>query len=313
MSEELKQAIKELVLRAGYVACGIIRAEPFVEYQRALGERIARFPEAAPLYEELRPRVDPQSKAPWVRSIVVCVRRYGKYILPQEAVGHIGRNYLGDRRFEGCADHAISDVVRDGLKALGLRIRKGGVPDRWAGARAGVTRFGRNCFAYAGRYGSWVNIESWRVDAELPPDEPTLTPACPPDCRACIKACPTGALSEPFVMRMDRCIAYLTYYAPHPIVPARWEKMGPWIYGCDVCQEVCPLNRGAWEPLEEAGWQMAVAEHLSPAALATMSAEVYREIIHPRFPYIPLEDLERWHVNARRALAYLASRNTVHH
>ena len=170
MNSELKLAIKQLALSAGYVACGITSAEPFAPYERALRDRRARFPAAAPLYDAMRHRVDPRSTAPWVRSIVVCVRRYGQYALPPGLAKHIGRNYLCDRRFPGCVDHGISDVVRDGLKALGLRVRKGGVPDRWAAVRAGVARFANNCFVYAGRYGSWINIESWRVDAEIDPE-----------------------------------------------------------------------------------------------------------------------------------------------
>ena len=304
MNSELKLAIKQLALSAGYVACGITSAEPFAPYERALRDRRARFPAAAPLYDAMRHRVDPRSTAPWVRSIVVCVRRYGQYALPPGLAKHIGRNYLCDRRFPGCVDHGISDVVRDGLKTLGLRVRKGGVPDRWAAVRAGVARFANNCFVYAGRYGSWINIESWRVDAEIDPDEPTAKPVCPPTCRACVEACPTGALEAPHVMRMDHCVAYLTYDAPHPIEAELWERMGPWIYGCDVCQRVCPLNQGAWEPLEQAHWQASVAEQLTPSALATMDRVTYREIVHPRFGYIPLDDLDRWHANARRALTY---------
>lgn len=304
MSEELKQAIVELALEAGYVACGVTTADPFAEYARALQDRMARFPEAAPLYAEMQSRVDPRATAPWVESLVVCVRRYGKYELPEGLAEHFGRNYLCDRRHQACPDHGMSDQVHEGLKALGLQVRKGGVPDRWAGARAGVTRFGRNNFAYAGRYGSWINIESWRVSAALPPDEPALSPVCPPDCRACIEACPTGALMAPFTMRMDRCIAHLTYHAPWPIAPELWEQMGPWVYGCDVCQHVCPLNRHAWEPLERATWLDPVAHLLTPASLATMDERTYREVVHPLFWYIPPDDLPRWHANARRALGH---------
>jgi epoxyqueuosine reductase len=258
MNEELAAAIRELALRAGYAACGIATAEPFAEFDRAVRDRIARFPEAAALYAPLLRRADPRAANPWARSLVVCARWYGKYRLPPGPTGHIGRNYLCDRRHADSPDHEMPRKMTAGLRALGLRVRRGGLPDRWAAARAGVARFGRNGFAYSPG-GSWMNIESWATDAALPPDEPTPRPACPDGCRACMDACPTGALVEPCVLRMDRCVAYLTYGAAEPVAPELWEKMGPWIYGCDACQEVCPLNRGRWSEAQPLPWLEAAA------------------------------------------------------
>ena len=301
MERDLVEQIKTLAREIGYTACGIITSDPFEEFGQALDNRIKQFPETAELYDGMRKRVDPKASAPWAESIIICVRRYGKYALPEGLTGHIGRNYLADSRLEQCTDHVMPKKMSEGLKRMGLRVRKGGVPDRWAGARAGVTRFGRNCLAYS-EHGSWINVQTWLVDARLPADKPALEPVCPEGCRACIDACPTGALVEPFVMRMDRCVAYLTYHAPEPIEPELWDQMGPWIYGCDVCQEVCPINKDRWEPLEEAPWLGDAAPHLSPEALAGMNEKTYREIVHPLFWYIPLDNIKRWHRNALRAV-----------
>jgi epoxyqueuosine reductase len=222
--------------------------------------------------------------------------------VPPELVGHIGRNYLGDRRYRECPDHDMPRRFSDGLRGLGFRVKRSRMPDRWAGVRAGVTRFGRNCFSYSKEHGSWINVEPWIVDAELPYDNPTPEPPCPEDCRSCLDACPTQALVEPFVMRMDRCVPWLTYSTQEPVAAELWEKMGCWIYGCDVCQDVCPLNRGKWEDREATPWLDSVIEQLTPEALSTMSQETYENIVHPRFWYIPKEDLARWRRNARRAL-----------
>lgn len=299
--KELASEIKELAVKVGYAACGITTAEPFEKFALAIEERINRFPKAAHLYAEMRKRANPCSSSPWAKSIIVCVRRYGKYEIPEGVAGHIGRNYLFDRRHQECPDHSMPKKMVEGLMRMGIRVRKGGVPDRWAGARAGVTRFGKNCFAYS-THGSWINIETWLVDAELPADKPTLEPACPKGCQACIDACPTGALVKPFTMRMDHCIAYLTYEYPEPIPENLWARMGAWVYGCDICQEVCPLNKGAWEPIEKASWLKKVLPFLNPQALARMDKETYRTMAHPYFWYIPMDSLARWHANATRAL-----------
>ena len=102
---------------------------------------------------------------------------------------------------------------------------------------------------------------------------------------------------------MDRCVAWLTYAAPRPIDPALWSRMGPWVYGCDACQEACPLNRGRWEDREPMPWMAAIEKRLRPDRLAGMTDEEYRAHIHPRFWYIAAQDAERWRENARRALA----------
>jgi epoxyqueuosine reductase len=301
---DLAAHVKALALEAGYDACGITSADPFEEYARAIEKRIERFPEAAGLYEPMRKRADPREKSPWARSIAACVRSYGKYAAPPGLVGRIGRNYLFDRRNERNPDAGVPGRFGEALKSLGLRARRGGCPDRWAAARAGVAAFGRNCFAISPRRGSWINVETWLLDAELSPDEPTLRAPCPEGCEACRKACPTGAITGPYEMRMDRCVAYLTYGDCGEIAPELRERMGGWIYGCDRCQEVCPLNAGKWEEREAAPWLEEVADLLRPEALAEMDEKTYREVVHPLFWYIDddAEGLERWRRNAKRAL-----------
>ncbi len=298
----LKEQIKALAAELGYVACGIAGTEPFEDYRAALQERIRCFPEAADLYRDLEGRIDPREHVPWARSIVVCVRRYGKYALPAKLLGHIARHYLCDRRIPACPDTLMPRRMKAGLVKLGLRVKVGGVPGRAAAVRAGVARIGRNTFAYAEGCGSWMNIESWKVDAELEPDAPAGAAPCPEGCQACRQACPTGALQGPYVMRQDRCVAHLTFDAKEPIAPELWARMGKWVYGCDVCQQVCPMNRGKWEQREPTPWLDEVVDLLTPAALAAMDQGTYEKVVYPLFSYIPKDQLARWHRNARRAL-----------
>lgn len=299
----LEVRIRELAREAGYALCRFTTAEPFEDYRRALRDRMRRFPETAALYAPMEGRADPRGNAPWVRSVIVAVRAYGKYVLPPGLEGHIGRNYLADRRIPACPDNAMPGRMKAGLVALGCRVKAGGVPCRAAAVRAGAVRIGRNGFAYTREHGSWINIEVWRVDAELTPDSPDEEPLCPPDCRACMTACPTQAIVEPYVMRMDRCVAYLTYGAPEPLPPALQAGMGAWVYGCDACQDACPLNHGKWQARERASWLEEPAALLAPESLARMDETTYRKHVHPLFWYIPADSagLARWQANARRA------------
>ena len=299
----MKAQIKALAAELGYHACGVTGVQPFDHYQAALRQRADRFPDAVALYQSMERRITPTTFALWAKTIVVAIRRYGKYDVPEAITRHIGRNYLCDRRIKDCPDNTLPKRMKQGLIALGHRVKIGGIPCREAAVRAGLVKIGRNGFAYTDGCGSWLNIEAWLIDTELEPDSPSTpeTP-CPTGCRACLDACRTCALSEPYVVDMKRCIAYLTYEEPAPIAEHLWDKMGTWIYGCDDCQNVCPLNHGKWEPLEPAPWLEAVADKLTPESLATMDIETYQKLIHPLFWYIAETDLKRWHQNAKRAL-----------
>jgi len=299
--DDLKAAIRQLAAGIGYVRCGVTSAAPFDEFAQSIRSRALQFPESAQLYAPLANRCDPRRGKPWACSIIVCIRWYGRYYTHGELPSGIGRNYLFDRRHKGCPDSGMPRRMKQGLRELGLRVSAGGVPERWAAVRAGVGRFGRNCFVYAGEYGSWINIESFIVDAELPPDDPTPELACPETCGACLRSCPTAAIVAPLSMNYARCVAYLTYAAPHPVDPALWDRMEEWVYGCDRCQLVCPLNATAWKRLEHAAWIEPVIRLLAPESLSRMDDQTFRSQIHPLFWYIPETDVARWRRNAQRA------------
>ncbi len=306
-NESLAEEIRQSALSLGYAACGFTDVTPFKGFQSALDERTGQYPETRPLYDPMRHRVEPKKGAPWAESIVVCVRPYNTYRIPREIDGHIGRNYLFDKRVPQCPGYSLSPGLEHVFREHGIRFKRGGVPDRAAAARAGVARIARNGFAVHRLYGSWINIESWRIDAKLPSSVPDWTCPCPDECRLCVEACPTGALTAPFLMRMDRCVAYLTYHAPRPIPGDLWQKMGPWIYGCDDCQSVCPLNHGRWWAQARADWLEDALPYLTPSALADLDEDTYRNIVHPLFWYISVDDAARWRANARRALQFAKS------
>jgi epoxyqueuosine reductase len=139
--------------------------------------------------------------------------------------------------------------LRRGLDELGARL--GGSyrvfvdsnehVDREAAVRAGVAFYGKNTMAITRRYGSWVVLGTLVTDVEIEASPP-LELDCG-SCRLCIDACPTGALDDPGVLDATKCLSYWTQ-APAPVPEGYRAELGDSVYGCDICQEVCPWNRG---------------------------------------------------------------------
>ena len=122
---------------------------------------------------------------------------------------------------------------------------------------AGIGWRAKNTLVINKHGGSWFFLAALLVSAELEYDEPIQTDHCG-TCTACLEACPTDAFVEPHVLDATKCISYLTIEHRTPIPIELRPKMGDWILGCDVCQEVCPWNRKSplsqqleFAPLEE--------------------------------------------------------------
>lgn len=121
-------------------------------------------------------------------------------------------------------------------------VDTGPLMDRAAAQQAGIGWYGKNGFLIAGIHGSWVVLGELITTADLDPDQPCNTNRCG-SCELCMKACPTGAIIAPGVIDATRCVSHLTQkngYAPRELRPL----IGDRVYGCDVCQDVCPQNDG---------------------------------------------------------------------
>ncbi len=296
----MRKSIIDAALKSGFDDCGIIPARDFPEYSETLDRISKRFPETAGIYSNISELGNVKKNNPWAESIIVCIRRYNKYTIP-EGVEGIGKNYLFDSRVSENPDFHKTDAFTRFLRSSGEKVRKGSVPDRLAAALAGVASIGRNNFAYT-KWGSYVNINTWLTSLKISSSEKVPESPCPEGCRICVKNCPTGAIVEPYLTRPDRCIAYLTYFAKLPISEELEKRMGGWVYGCDICQDVCPLNKDKWRYEETLPHLDRIASYLNPETLQKIDPQTYKNKIHPYFWYIPVESLDRWHHNARRAI-----------
>src|SRR5438094_1793242 len=194
----------------------------------------------------------PEALLPGARSVISAAYCYYAPESPlQDGEGRLARYTWHD----GYA------VLREQLDALGgllggeyrVLVDANQHVDREAAARAGVGFYGKNTMLITRRHGSWVVLGTLVTSAEVEPT-PRLELDCG-SCTLCIEACPTGALDEPGVLDSTRCLSYWTQ-APGPIPEPYRAELGAQVYGCDICQDVCPWNRGiekrrAGEPLPE--------------------------------------------------------------
>jgi epoxyqueuosine reductase len=234
--------LTELATELGIDAVGVASVEPYEDTERHILERRERGLFADMRFTMARPEVSchPASLLENARSIVagaLCYYRRGVELEIDE--GKLPRYTWTD-------EYA---VLRQRLALLGERL--GGAfrvlvddndhVDRAAAVRAGVAFYGKNTMAITRRHGSWVVLGVLITDVEIE-RSPPLELDCG-DCRLCIDACPTGALDDPGVLDATKCLSYWTQ-APASIPEPYREALGASVYGCDICQEVCPWNRG---------------------------------------------------------------------
>lgn len=251
-AEEVKREARAL----GFHLVGIARAERFAEAEARTLAWLARGYQAEMRWldaERARRACDPAALLPGARSLIVVGVSYhrgrpaDRPPADSRPRGRIARYALG-------ADY--HDVLRARLALLVDRIaaRLGRRPaarlfvdsaplsEREAARRAGLGFFGKNTTLLT-RVGSHVLLGAVLTDLELEPDRPAVGDCG--RCRRCLDACPTGALVAPAVLDANRCISYLTIEHRGPIPPDLRPALGDWVFGCDICQDVCPWNWGA--------------------------------------------------------------------
>ncbi len=226
-------------------------------------------------------RRHPASVLPEVRSVVMLGMNYhpGRDENDEGQCGRVARYGRG-------ADY--HDVLRERLNRLLAWLQSElpgcvgrGVVDtaplleRDFARRAGLGWFGKNTLLLNKRLGSYFFLAALLVDAELRPDAPFEHRHCG-TCTACLDACPTEAFVGPGVLDSRRCISYLTIELKGAVPPELRRGIGDWLFGCDICQEVCPWNRRAPAATEPALRPRLELESVDPIELLGLDEEEFR-------------------------------------
>jgi len=277
----LVNRIKEAARELGFEVAGIASVDPLARDDEAFVEWCESGFAAGMEYMTRRPELHayPERLVPYARSLITLTVNYYAEAQPFEHEHRFGRV----ARYAWGLDY--HDVVKPRLLELAARIEKlagrklhsrcfvDAVPllERAVAARAGIGFFGKNTNLLKPRGGSWFFVSEILVDLDLPADANHIKVSCG-SCRRCIDACPTDAFAGAYSLDSRKCISYLTIENKGPIPDELRAGLGEWVFGCDVCQDVCPFNRFAsdteWQGLRPeagAGSRLELAEILSIA------------------------------------------------
>jgi epoxyqueuosine reductase len=283
----LSERLRGEASRLGFHLLGVCAPEPAVQSVAAYRGWVAADMAGEMAYMTRPDRVSkacsPTATLTTMRSLVVVGHSYFTGDLPREiredpSRGLIasyawGPDYHGwlTARLESLADW-LSEATGDGV-ASRVWVDHGPVLERDAAARAGLGFFGKNTMLIHPRWGSWLFLGALLTEAQLPDLDAGGAAGTCGRCTRCLVACPTDAFPRPFVLDARRCISYLTIELAGPIPPPLRPGIGNRIFGCDICNEVCPYNLqharrqgGAPLPLDRAAPQLADLAGLDPPA-----------------------------------------------
>jgi len=247
----LTRRIKEQALTEGFEKVGIVPAQRLEAEHLQLTNWLARgyHGRMAWMARDPEMRTDPRRIFPAARSVVVVAKNYytPSQHIDDAATGKVSRYAWGDD---------YHDVVSSKLRTLLSWIREE-MPEAegkacvdiqpmmdkaWA-VKAGLGWIGKHTNLITQDHGSWVFIGELLLNLELEYDEEQVEDHCG-TCTLCIDACPTQAITEPYVVDSNKCISYATIELREEELPNEFgDELSGWLYGCDICQDVCPWNR----------------------------------------------------------------------
>jgi epoxyqueuosine reductase len=277
------QIVKKWASHLGFSFCGISRADFLASEAPRLENWLKKGHQGNMQYmaNHFDKRLDPRLLVDGAKSVVsVLYNYYPEVELGKDEPYRISKYAYG-------ADYHF--VIKDKLKTLIAHIREeiGAVSGRafvdsapvmekaWA-QKSGLGWIGKNANLLNRNMGSFFFIAELILDLELTSDGPT--PNYCGTCTACLDACPTGAIPEPYVVDGSKCISYFTIELKEAIPEAMKNTFGNWAFGCDICQDVCPWNRFSKPHTEPAFKPSGELKNMKPSDWEEITEAVFKEV-----------------------------------
>ena len=281
-SDNLTLKIKEKALSLGFDDCGIATAQEVTARESGrLNRWLGKGFHAGMGFMErnMDKRTDPRTLVPGAKSVIVLLTNYYSGYNPGNENPRVARYAAGADYHQVLKKklHSLLQFIKEIIPGSDGRVFTDSAPvmERTWAVTSGLGWIGRNSMLISKKTGSYNFIAEVITTANLTPDKPFITSNCG-SCTKCIDACPTAAIRPDKFIDSNRCISYSTIEHKGDIPDLFRGKMENWIFGCDICQEVCPWNsrpvltgEGAFYPIEPikrmeaGGWTLSEPERFN--------------------------------------------------
>lgn len=281
--------VKQLASLHGFDYCGIAKAQPLDEDARKLENWLQQGMHGSMKYMEnyFDLRVDPTKLVPGARSVITLLKNY--YPSAQVASENRISKYAYGRDYHDVIRASLKKMIAELQEKIGQFNGRGFVDSApvlersWA-QRSGLGWIGRNGNLITKQSGSFFFIATLIIDVDLNYDDPFAKDFCG-SCRKCIDSCPTGAILPNKTINGSQCISYFTIELKDEIIPEEMKgKFQNWMFGCDVCQDVCPWNRFSKPHAEEGFAPLPEVLNFTTKEWEALSEEAFKKI----FKHSPL-------------------------
>jgi epoxyqueuosine reductase len=306
LTTEYSRLVKEMAVQYGFDYCGIAKAVPLDEDARRLENWLHQGMHADMQYMEnyFDLRIDPSKLVPGARSVITLLKNYYPAEIPEQEL-KISKYAYGKDYHEVIRPQLRSMIseLQDKIGQFNGRgfVDSAPVLERAWARKSGLGWIGKNGNLINKQSGSFFFIATLITDLDLDYDDPLAKDYCG-SCTKCIDACPTEAILPGKVINGSKCISYFTIELKDEIIPSEMKgRFSNWMFGCDICQDVCPWNRFSHPHNEKAFSPFPEILNLSTKEWEELSEEMFRKI----FKFSPLSRSK--HKGIQRNIRFLKS------